>query len=147
MGTLMDKLDSLFTVERKDNNFKRIFMTFVLLILVGVSLPMYFMYEDYAYNKYKDHYEQVKTVVEEYKLQEGVYPVGEEMSWSDEKQLNTFFQSNNFNQARQFYYIDKSLLSQWVPSKYTYIIEIDTGTLYTSEFVVFKNKRWHLAYH
>lgn len=144
MGKLGEKIEDLFTVKQTKYTGKRVLITFAFVILAVMSLPLYFMYEDYAYEKYLQEYSVVSNNVKAYYEANGQYPVGEEISWESEKDLRIFFEENKLNYNRRLYYIDNSLMSEAEDYENTYIIDIDYGTLFTSEFKIYHFERWHL---
>lgn len=140
-----DKIEDLFTVKQTKYTGKRLIITLGLAILFIFSLPIYFKYEDYAYEKYKQHYQEATQIIIDYYQAYGVYPTGDQIKWDQEKNLNTFFTENNFNKNRRLYYIDLDVLPEIKAKPFTYILDIDHGVLYTREFRVYQNRRWHLA--
>lgn len=145
MSKLLKKIDNLFTVKRTKQTPGRIFITFCILLMVVASVPIYFIYEDYTYGKYKEEYYLVKQHIESYKQLEGNYPIGKPIDWKEEKDLALFFEENHLSRDKRLYYIDDSSIPQIRELKYTFIIDVDRGTLYTSEFVVYYFRRLHLA--
>lgn len=145
MEKIKGKLEDLFVVKQTKYTGKRIFFTFALVILMGMSLPIYFMFEDYNYEKYLIEYEMVDANIKAYYEAEGLYPAAEAIKWDNEKNLRYFFEDNHFNLNRRLYYVDITLMPNISEINYTYIIDIDTGTLFTSEFKIYHFKRWHFA--
>lgn len=147
MGKIMEKIENLFVLDRKETTYKRAVLGFII-VLAGVAiLPLYFKYEDYTYAKYKKEYDFVVEVVEKYNGENSSYPIGEPINWANEKNLKLFFTENQLSTNRQLYYIDTTLIKELENSKYTYIIDGQRGNVYTREFVVYKNRRWHLAFY
>jgi len=147
MNKILEKMEGLFVVNRKETTYKRGFLAFIL-VLAGVAiLPAYFKYEDYTYAKYKAEYNYVIEIVEKYNEEHGSYPLGEAINWNKEKNLNLFFEESNFSRNRELYYIDINLMSGLENNKYTYIIDSNKGNIYTREYVVYQNRRWHFAFY
>jgi len=147
MNRLLEKIENLFVINRKQTTYTRAFISFII-VLAGVAvLPTYFKYEDYTYAKYKKEYDSVVEIVEQYNKEYGRYPLGEPINWAKEKNLNLFFTENKLSGNRELYYIDIKLLDELKNNKYTYIIDVQHGKLYTREFVVYKNRRWHFAFY
>lgn len=147
MGKIIDKLEGLFIVDRKKTTYKKAFFGLILVIIAGFTMPAYFRYESYVYEKYKEEYSYVADRVKVYKNENGVYPLGEPIDWNKEKNLDKFFVENNFSKNNELRYIDTNLLEELKEKKYTYIIDVETGKIYTSEFVVYNIKRWHFVFY
>ncbi|MCC5911198.1 MAG: hypothetical protein JJT76_12245 [Clostridiaceae bacterium] len=143
---ILEKLDTLFTVKQTKYTGKRIFITFCLVVLSVFSLPIYHKYEDYTYGRYSDQYQQASSIIQEYYSEYGEYPVSHSIDWKKEKNLNKFFQENRYDRSRRsLYYVDEDLIPEIDQLRYNYLIDINTGTLYTREWVPYKYRRWHLA--
>ena len=147
MNKVLEKMDSLFNVERKELTYKKGFFMLALILLAGFSIPLYSKYEDYKYSQYKPEYNSVVEIVESYKNQEGEYPIGSKVNLNKEKDLSKFFTENSLSWGNELYYIDTSLIDELEKTKYTYIVDIDKEKIYTSEFVVYKFRRWHFAFY
>lgn len=142
---ILEKLDGLFTVKQTQYTRKRVFFNLFLAILVIMSLPIYFYYEDWNYEKYLVEYNQASQLINEYTEVNGVYPIGEAVEIQKEKDLYDFFKEMNLSLTREFYYVDMTLLPEFKDFKYTYIIDSTNRYIYTSESVVYKMARWHYA--
>jgi len=68
MGKIIDKLEDLFIVGRKEKTYTKIFVALIVLVMIWLSLPMYFKYENYVYEKYSEEYKYVSEIVEVYKM-------------------------------------------------------------------------------
>lgn len=147
MGPLLEKLEGLFVVKRKETTYKKGLFALVLVLIAGFSLPIYFKYEDYAYGKYKEEYDYVVGEIEMYRDENNNYPLGDPINWNNEKDLKKFFVENKFSTNRELYYIDEYVISELKDKKHTYIIDPQNETVYTSEFIVFHYRRWHFAFY
>ncbi len=147
MGKILDKLDTLFYLNRGELTYKKGCFMIVLVLLVGFSLPIYIKYEDYTYGKYKAEYTYVEEMLETYKSEEGNHPVGEKVDLNKEDDLKQFIMQNNFKIGNDLYYIDTSLIDELANVKNTYIIDTDSNRIYTSEFAVYRFTRWHFVYY
>ena len=140
---LSEKFEDLFTVKQTKHTNGRLFFTFCFIFIVVAILPIYFKYEDYAYAKYKEAYQEAQTVVKQYYSEKGEYPMTDPIRWEKEKSLQDFF-SKGLSHGR-LYYVDVELVPALKTLKYRYIIDIDRGTLYTSEFIAYRLERWHMG--
>ncbi len=140
---LSERFEELFTVKQTKHTNGRLLFTFLLIFAVVAILPLYFKYEDYSYAKYKAAYQEVKLAVEEFHAAQGEYPISTPIQWENEKHLSEFFTEGRTH--GRLYYADVEQLPQLKELKYTYIIDIDRGTLYTSQFIVYRYVRWHMG--
>ncbi len=140
---LSERFEELFTVKQTKHTNGRLLFTFLLVFVAAAILPLYFRYEDYTYAKYKAAYQEVKAAVEEFHAVKGEYPIGHPIQWDNEKQLKAFFSKGRTH--GRLYYVDVEQLTQLKELKYTYLIDIDRGTLYTSQFIAYRLERWHMG--
>ncbi|MBM7614293.1 hypothetical protein [Alkaliphilus hydrothermalis] len=143
MFKLFEKLDGLFEVKQTKFTGSRIFVALCLMVVMLMSLPMYFKYENYRYQNYYNEYIEAKNLTFDYAEIHGKYPIGEKINLKKEKDLYGFL--NNYLGDRQLYYINTDLIPEMKDFKYTYIFDTKYEYMYTSEFVVYKMRRWHLA--
>lgn len=139
-----EKIESVFEVKQTKYTGKRIFLTFGLIVFMAFSLPLYFMYEEKVHQAYAEEYQQVKNWTTAFYHQEGHYPLGERVILDAEKDLSVFFQENNLNTARDFYYVDKEEIPQIKGLEYTYVIDGANGALFTTEYVIYRMRRRHI---
>lgn len=144
MEYLQEKMDSVFEVKQTKYSGIRIFITFLLIIFMAASLPLYFRYENHVHENYAGDYYQVKNWVEIYASDVGKYPLGEQVSLEEEKHLLAFFEQNHLNPDRNLYYVSTELIPGLEDLKYTYIIDADYGALYTAEYIIYDMRRMHL---
>lgn len=147
MGSLFEKLEGLFVVERKETSYKKAVIGLIFVIIAGFSPYLYIRYEDYQYGKYKAEFDFVVENVENYRTENNEYPLGSVVRWNDEKDLNKFFVENKWRTNRELYYIDIEGIEDLKNIKYTYIVDPETEQIYTSEFVIAHFKRWHFAFY
>ena len=147
MDYLHEKMESLFEVKQTEYTGKRILFTFVLIVLMAASLPLYFRYENHAHDRYTQDYERVKEWVVAYEMEHGDYPLGERVVLEDEKHLMAFFQQNHLNPDRNLFYVSDEKLPQLNELKRTYILDADFGILYTAEYIIYDMRRMHLPGH
>lgn len=145
LSRLSEKFEGLFVVKQTQHTNTRLFLTFCLIFVVMAILPLYFKYEDYNYGKYKVAYQEARSIVRQYHGEHGEYPIGGAVDLREEKSLRDFF-ADGLTHGR-LYYVDLELVPALSALKYRYIIDIDRGTLYTSEHVAYRLERWHLAVH
>ncbi|MBS4039182.1 MAG: hypothetical protein KGZ81_01140 [Flavobacteriales bacterium] len=138
-----EKIEELFTVKQTKYTNGRLMFTFLMIFAVVAILPMYFKYEDYAYAKYKEAYQTAQAVVRQYHSEKGEYPTTGPVQWEKEKSLQEFF-SEGLTHGR-LYYVDAELVPELKNFKYRYIVDIDRGTLYTSQHIAYRLKRWHMG--
>lgn len=138
-----DWFERLFEVKHEKQTLKK-FFSFVLFIILGSSVYIVMTYQNYRYDEYSNEYGRVEEALESYKEIYGVYPLGSEVNWKDERRLKKYFSSNNFTRGEKFYYIDLKSLDLTDQVKRTYLIDIDRDRLYTSEFVIYDMRRWHI---
>jgi hypothetical protein len=144
LETLHEKIESLFEVKQTSYTGKRIFFTFILIVLVAASLPIYFRYEEKVHEDYAQEYGEVKKWVAAYKSIHEEYPLGQLVSLEDEKELKAFLGGNRLNSERRLYYANVEKLPELNQLKYTYIIDVDHGTLFTAEYVIYNMRRMHI---
>lgn len=142
---LSDKLENLFVVDQKKQTGKGIFSTFLIALAIFLIIPGYVRYSKYVYKGYKERYDAVKSSVTAYYETHGVYPIGDAINWGKEKDLSRFMETNRMGKDRRLYYINPSLLPDLGKLKETYLIDIDYGMLYTSEYRIYQFTRWHYA--
>lgn len=138
-------LDGLFTVKQTKHTWKRVVFTFVLVILMVMSVPLYFRYERAVYENYYDEYMQAKQLIMEYYKVHEEFPIGERFDFAKEKDLRIFFTEHKMSMNRKLYYVDTALLLELKDFKYTYVIDVDNQFVFTREFVVYAMERWHYA--
>ena len=142
---LRDRIEILFTVKQEKQTGKGILISFIIAVLIFISMPIYFRYEDYAYGRFQKSYHAVKDRVMAYYEVHGAYPQGNEINWEQEKNLARFFEANGMDKNRRLFYLDTEWLSELGQLKETYLIDIDYGMIYTSDFQIFHFARWHYA--
>lgn len=136
--------EGLFEVRQSTFTGRKIFFSFCLLMLIGMSLPMYFMYEDRVQEKYAHEFTMVREAAGEYREATGGYPVGDPINWEREKNLAEFFRESHLETTRQLYYLDPDQLTDPGRVRYTYIIDVNTGLMFTSEYVIYRMRRMHI---
>jgi hypothetical protein len=144
LETLYEKVESLFEVRQTSYTGKRIFLTFILIVLAAASLPLYFRYEEKIHEDYALAYGEAKNWISTYRASHGEYPLGQLVSLEDEKDLKKFFEENRLNVERRLYYANVEKLPELNQHKYTYIIDVDHGTLFTAEYVIYNMRRMHV---
>jgi len=143
LNKLLEKLDGLFEVKQTKFTGKRIFLALCLVVVMVMSLPMYFKYENYRYQNYYNEYNEAKGLIFQYVATHDEFPIGDKINLKKEKNLIGFL--NNNIGDRQLYHINTDLIPEMKKFKYTYIIDTKYEFLYTSEFVVYEMRRWHFA--
>ena len=144
LKTLHEKVESLFEVRQTSYTGKRILFTFILIVLTAASLPLYFRYEEKVHEGYALDYGEAKKWVATYKAIHGEYPSGQLVSLEDENDLRKFFVENRLNSERRLYYANAEKLPELNQLKYTYIIDVDHGALFTAEYVIYNMRRMHV---
>lgn len=141
---IQDWFDSLFEVKQKKQTGLTILGSFLLLILVGNSLFFILTYQKRAYEAFQVEYTLVKDALNMYMSHADTPPLKEAISWDKEKDLALFFEENNLSKSASYYYLDLEALALATKPKKTYILDVERMVLYTSEFVSFGMRRWHL---
>jgi len=144
MSKLLDRFETIFEVKRKKQSSLSILFTFLLLLLVGNSLFFVMTYQKKAYDRYELEYQMVHSAFLEYHEEQGVYPVREPIAWKEERDLRMFFEENQFPLNGSISYVDFDALKLPIEAKKTYLWDNDRNMLYTSEFVSYGLRRWHL---
>lgn len=144
MSKLLDRFETIFEVKRKKQSSLSIFFTFLLLLLVGNSLFFVMTYQKKAYDRYELEYQMVHSAFLEYHEMQGAYPVREPIAWKEEKDLRMFFEENQFPLNGSISYVDLDALKLPSEVKKTYLWDNDRNMLYTSQFVSYGLRRWHL---
>lgn len=141
---IQDWFDSLFEVKRKKQTGFTILGSFLLLMLVGNSLFFLLTYQKRAYEAFQVEYALVKDALNMYMSHADTPPLKEAISWDKEKDLAIFFEENNLSKSTSYYYLDLEALALATKPRKTYILDVERMVLYTSEFVSFGMRRWHL---
>ncbi len=139
-----EKVESIFEVRQTNYTGKRILFTFVLIVIMAASLPLYFRYENHVHDGYSQDHQTVEQWVSAYEAEWGHYPLGGKVDLEKEKHLKAFFEQNRLNPDRNLYYLSSEKLPALEGMKRTYIIDADYGTLYTAEYIIFDMRRMHL---
>lgn len=139
-----EKIESIFEVKQTKYTGIRISITFSLIVLMAFSLPMYFRYEEKVHQEYMEEYQQVKEWTTSFYHQEGGYPLGRQVNLDDEKDLFAFLKEYNINTSRSLYYVNIDDLPQLNTLKHTYVIDGESGVLFTTEYVIYKMRRMHI---
>lgn len=146
MGRVLEMIDELFTVKQSKFTKSKLFFTFILALVGFMLFPIFFRIEDYNYNKYKSDYNYGQEIITEYHQKMGEYPVKEAVDLNKEEKLKEFLSKNNKDDENtRLYYIDVGLVPRINELKYTFIVDIDKGTLYTRESIAYRFARWHFA--
>ncbi len=141
---VQESIESIFEVKQTKYTGKRIFFTFCLVVLMAFSLPMYFRYEAKVHHAYATEYQQVKAWTVAYYQQHGNYPVKEQVALADEKDLAVFFETYHLDENQDIYYLQQEKWPHTEALKYTYVINVNQGTLFTTEYVIYHMRRMHI---